>query len=260
VKNTARARNPAPPVRAKAVAPRETTRLLGDIRALIESARQHTAQAVNAGLVTLYWSIGARIRKDILKEKRADYGEQIVATLSRQLTAEYGRGFTRTNLFYMVQFAEAFPDQRIVHALSGQLSWTHFRQIISIEDSLKRDFYAEMCRIERWSTRALRRKIGTMLFERTALAKKPEEVVKQEIKALRDEDKVTPDLVFRDPYEHVELLQLAPSGIRVAEYLTELPPRDLLERKLHDALRNARAALAARRAPNSLPKEIGTGR
>lgn len=87
--------------------------------------------------------------------------------LSTQLTAEeYGRGFTRTNLFYMVQFAEAFPDQRIVHALSGQLSWTHFRQIVALDDSLKRDFYVEMCRIERWSTRALQRKIGTMLFER----------------------------------------------------------------------------------------------
>jgi len=88
----------------------------------------------------------------------------------------------------------------IVHALSAQLTWTHFREIIYLDDSLQRDYYAEMCRIERWNTRTLKSKIQGMLFERTAISKKPEELVKQEIAALRQEDKLTPDLVFRDPY------------------------------------------------------------
>jgi hypothetical protein len=130
-------------------------RLLDDVRGLIDAARRQVAQAVNAGLVTLYWHVGRRIRQEILGESRAAYGEQIVSALSTQLTAEYGRGFTRTNLFHMIRFAEMFPDDEIVHALRGQLSWTHFRELIAIDDPLKRDFYAEMCRVERWSTRTL---------------------------------------------------------------------------------------------------------
>lgn len=174
--------------------------LIGDIRSLIETARHNVAVTVNAGLTTLYWQIGNRIRQDILKEKRAEYGREIVVTLSRQLAVEYGRGFSKRNLFNMIRFTEVFPDERIVHALSAQLTWTHFREIICLDNSLQRDFYAEMCRIERWSTRTLKSKIQGMLFERTAISKKPEELVKQEIAALREEDKLTPDLVFRDPY------------------------------------------------------------
>src|SRR5581483_4687188 len=98
------------------------------------------------------------------------------------------------------RFAEVFPDAQIVSALRTQLGWTHFRQIIALDDPLKRDFYAEMCRVERWSTRALEKKIGSMLFERTALSKKPEKLIRQELAALRTENKLTPDLVFRDPY------------------------------------------------------------
>jgi predicted nuclease of restriction endonuclease-like (RecB) superfamily len=144
--------------------------------------------------------VGRRIRQDILKEKRADYGGQIVASLSRQLEAEFGRGFSRRNLFNMVRFAQVFPDFEIVTALRTQLGWTHFRQVIAIDDPLKRDFYAEMCRIERWNTRTLEKKINSMLFERTALSRKPTELAALELQQLREEDKVTPDLVFRDPY------------------------------------------------------------
>src|SRR2546430_627533 len=122
----------------------------------------------------LYWQIGQRIRTGILEEKRAEYGEQIVSALSSQLTAEFGTGFTKRNLFNMVRFAEVFPDPEIVHALRAQLSWTHLRRIIYLDDPLQRDFYAEMCRMERWSTRTLEQKIGGMLFERTALSKKPD--------------------------------------------------------------------------------------
>src|SRR5688572_23804527 len=125
---------------------------------------------------------------------------QIVSALSAQLEEEFGRGFTKRNLFNMLRFAEVFPDRKIVHALGAQLGWTHFRQIIYLDDELKRDFYAEMCRIERWSTRTLQKKIGSMLFERTALSRKPAKFAARELKQLREEDKLTPDLVFRDPY------------------------------------------------------------
>lgn len=174
--------------------------LLAELRELIFTARQQVAQTVNASLTMLYWQVGNRIRREILKEKRAEYGAEIVQTASAQLEAEFGRGFGRRNLFRMIRFAEVFPDPAIVSALLTQLGWTHFISIISIDDPLKRNFYAEMCRFERWSTRTLDQKIQSMLFERTALSAKPEKLVEIELKELRDTDKLTPDLVFRDPY------------------------------------------------------------
>jgi len=175
-------------------------RLLGDIRALIEAAREQTARAVNSALVALYWHIGERIREDILHEQRAEYGNAIVATVSRELTSDYGRGFTEKALWRMIQFAERFLDGEIVATLSRELSWSHFVELIPLEDPLKRDFYAEMCRIERWNVRTLRHKIGHLLYERTAVSKKPDELIAQDLAALRDEDRMTPDLIFRDPY------------------------------------------------------------
>ena len=171
-----------------------------DIRALILSARESVAYAVNAELTTLYWQIGTRIRQDILKEKRAEYGEEIVQALSAQLEMEFGQGFGAKSLRHMVRFAEVFPDDQIVSALRRQLTWTHLKQLIYLKDPLSRDFYAEMCRIERWSTRTLAKKIQSMLYERTVFSRKPDKLIKQELEALRAEDKLTPDLVFRDPY------------------------------------------------------------
>lgn len=339
-------------------------RLLGDIRHLIETARELTARAVNSELVGLYWHIGTRIRQDVLQEKRAEYGEQIVIALSSQLTGEYGQGFGRRSLFRMIQFAEFFPDVQIVSALSTQLGWSHFIELLSIEEPLKRDFYAEMCRIEHWSVRTLRHKISRLLFERTAVSQKPDDLIAADLAALRAEDRMTPDLVFRDPYfldflnltglyaekdveqailrelesfilelggdfafvarqkritvdnedyyldllfyhrrlrrlvaldlklgkfqaadkgqmelylrwlekhdtrpgeepplglilcaekseEHVELLQLDKSGIRVAKYLTELPPRELLEKTLHNSVQRARERLAGIEPPGA---------
>jgi len=174
--------------------------LINEIRSLIEQTRSQVAQTVNSALVLMNWHIGKRINDEILQNKRAEYGKEIVASLSRQLTLDYGKGFTKQNLFHMMRFAQSFSDFEIVSALSRQLSWTHFRQIIYIEDGLKRDFYAEMCRIERWNTRTLSEKIQGVLFERTAISRKPEETIKNEIAELREDDKLTPDLVFRDTY------------------------------------------------------------
>lgn len=148
----------------------------------------------------LYWKVGRRVRKDILGNERSPYGKEIVQTVSGQLVADYGKGFSRSNLFNMVRFSNISPKPGIVATLSLQLGWSHFIEIIPIEDSLKRDFYSEMCRIERWSVRTLRAKIDSMLFERTALSKKPKKLIQQEIDTLRKEDQMTPDLVFRDPY------------------------------------------------------------
>ncbi len=193
--------------------------LLDDVRDLIQQARAATAQAVNAALVLLYWQIGQRIRVEVLKEKRAEYGEQILSTLSKELTAEFGSGFSWPNLSRMMRFAEVFADRRIVSTLSNQLGWSHFVEIIYRKTDLERDFYAEMCRVERWSVRTLRAKIQSMLFERTALSRKPEKLAKQELEALRTEDILTPDMVFRDPYllNFVGLAGLAsrPSDVRV---------------------------------------------
>ncbi|HEY7153095.1 MAG TPA: PDDEXK nuclease domain-containing protein, partial [Gemmataceae bacterium] len=302
------------------------------------------------------WEVGQRIRRDILKEKRAEYGEEILPTLSAKLVADFSNGFSARNLARMIRFAEVFPNREIVSTLSNKLGWSHFVEIIHLPDDLQRDFYAEMCRVERWSVRTLRAKVQSMLFERTALSRKPAELARQELQALREEDRMTPDLVFRDPYfldflgladtysekdvetailrelqqfilelgagfafidrqkrlvidgkdyyidllfyhrrlrrllaidlkigafeaadkgqmelylrwlerhemqpgedpplglilcagkgeEQVELLQLDQSGIRVASYLTELPPRPVLRKKLHDAILLAQARL-----------------
>lgn len=174
--------------------------LLKEVRGMILETRTAASVAVNSALTILHWQIGSRIRKDILREGRAGYGEKIISNLSRHLEGEFGRGFGRRNLFNMLRFAEVFPDIKIVQSLIAQLGWTHFLHLIRLEDPLQRDFYAEMCRVERWSTRELERKIASMLYERTALSKKPELLIRGELDQLRTGGKITPDLVFRDPY------------------------------------------------------------
>jgi predicted nuclease of restriction endonuclease-like (RecB) superfamily len=337
----------------------DTKALFCDIRKLIEETRSSVATVVNAGLTLLYWQIGGRINKDILRGDRAGYGDEIVSTLARQLISEYGNGFSAKNIRHMMKFAEAFSDAQIVSTLSRQLSWSHFKELVYLHHPLQKEFYAEMCRIEHWSVRTLRQQIGSMLYERTAISKKPEEVVQAQLAQLRDEDLLSPELVFKDPYfldflglndrdlekdledavlrelekfllemgsgfaflarqkriqidhddyyidllffhrhlnrlialdlklgdfkaeykgqmelylrwlnkherrpeeneplgiilcagkkqELVEFMELGKSGIHVAEYLTGLPPRALLEQKLHKAVEDARARMAER--------------
>ena len=269
----------------------------------------------------------------------------------------------------MVQFAEVFSDREIVVSLIRQLTWTHFIVLIPLKDPLQRDFYAEMCRIEKWGTRTLRDRIASMLYERTALSKRPKRLIEQELKTLREEDRLTPDLIFRDPYvldflglkdlysekdlenallreiesfllelgngfafverqkritldgddyyldllfyhrrlcrliavelklgdfkpadtgqmelylrwldrqerqkgeekplglilcagkkhETVEVLELEPRGIHVAEYLTALPPRELLQKRLHDAIIRSRLRLAEQQADDAPAKPV----
>ncbi len=333
--------------------------LITDLQRLIEEARHSVAQAVNMGLTLLYWRIGQRIRTEVLGQARAEYGQEILPTLSAELTPRYGRGFSARSLWRMVQFSENFPNEPVVLTLSRQLAWSHFQELIGLKDPLARDFYAEMCRIERWSVRTLRERVASMLFERTALSKKPDELIRLELDALHAQGDVTPPLLLKDPYvldflglqdrylekdledailrelenfllelgagfsfiarqkriqldsddfyidllfynrklrrlvaidlklgdfkaeykgqmelylrwlakhdqepgdqpplgiilctgkkhEQIELLELSKSGIHVAEYLTVLPPREVFEQKIHDALALAQARLAGK--------------
>jgi len=333
--------------------------LVSSIRPLIEQATAHVAQSVNSELVLLYWQIGKRISDDLPAGSRAEYGAKVVELVSKRLAAEYGKGFRRSNVFHMIRFAEVFDDAKIVQTLSGQLSWSHFIEIIYLKNPLQRQFYTEMARVERWSVRTLRKKIQGLLYERTAISRKPEEMAIRELEALQDDDRMTPDLVFRDPYlldflgledtyserdleaailrelerfllelgtdfsfvarqkrmtigdrdfyldllfyhrnlhrlvaielklgsfdaaykgqmelylrwldryerrpgeeppiglilcgeknrEQIELLQLDRGEIRVAEYLVELPPREILEAKLHEAIHLAKGQVEAR--------------
>ena len=173
--------------------------LLHEIRALIEDARRQVAHAVNAGLTITYWQIGKRLLTENLTDGRGEYGQKILATLSAELVREFGKGFSYSALTRMTRFAEQFPDERILATLLQELTWSHFTLLLPLKDPLAREFYAEMCRVERWSVRTLRQKIGGMLFERTALSKNSSEVVRQELASLRD-GQMTPDMVFRDPY------------------------------------------------------------
>jgi len=174
--------------------------LFSEIKQVIEDSQQSVAQAVNVGLTAMYWNIGKQINEDILKNKRAEYGKQILPTLSSKLVVEYGKGFSERNLKRMVDFYSKFSDFPIVASLIRQLSWSHFTLIIPLKTDIERDFYAQMCRIEKWSTRTLQKKIDSMLFERTAISKKPEELAKLELTQLKEENKLSPDLVFKDHY------------------------------------------------------------
>lgn len=174
--------------------------LFSDISSLIENSKKYVAHNVNSTITLLYWKIGKRINIDILQNKRAEYGKQIVVSLTRQLEGIYGKGFDEKNIRRMMQFASVFIDESIVVSLTRQLTWTHIITLIPVKQPLQREFYAEMCRVENWSVKMLRKKIDGMLCERTAISKKPKQLITQEIKQLREEDILTPDLVFRNPY------------------------------------------------------------
>ena len=335
----------------------EPSVILTDIRLLIENARQRAAVAVNAELTLLYWQVGKRIQKEVLNDRRGTYGKQIIVTLAQQLTAEYGKGWSEKQLRHCLRIAEIFTDEAILSTVRRQLSWSHIKSIMYLDDPMKREFYIEVARIEGWSSRQLQERINSQLFERTAISKKPEETIKGDLQALRAEGCLSADLAFRDPYlldfhgladtysekdlesaivaelqrfiiemgsdfaflarqkritidqrdyyidllfyhrrlkclvaidlkigefeaafkgqmelylrylekheqlegentpiglilctgknhEHVELLQLDKSNIRVADYLTQLPPKEILEEKLHRSIEIARQRLA----------------
>ena len=175
-------------------------RLFNQISTLITAARERVAVGVNTELTKLNWNVGNCINREILGRGRAEYGKQIVKGLASRLMLIHGSGWDEKSLRHCLRAAETFGEDEIVSATRRQLSWTHIKTLSYISDSLKRQFYLEMCAAEHWGTRALQGRIASMMYERTAIAKKPEVVVKRDLDALRDGGKMSADLAFRDPY------------------------------------------------------------
>jgi predicted nuclease of restriction endonuclease-like (RecB) superfamily len=163
--------------------------LYRELSELIEQSKRQLVSVVNNTLTMLFWHIGGKINAHILQHKRAEYGKQIVATLSRQLTSAYGNSFEEKNLRRMMQFAEQFSDIEIVVTLSRQLSWSHFLVLLPIKNWKAKIFYAEMSAKEMWSVRELRKQIENKIYERKSLAN---------IQLRQDNN--TSDAVFKDPY------------------------------------------------------------
>ena len=257
--------------------PEQHLALFETVNELIAGAKQRIASTANHELTLLYWKIGKSIRDVVLQNERATYGKEVVANLSRRLTDQYGRGWSEQQLRHCLHSAEVFSEEQILSTVWRELSWSHMKVIMYLDDSLKRKFYTEMCRLERWSVRLLSERIDSMLYERTAISRKPDELIEQELEELNQKDTITPDLIFRDPYlldflglkdtfsekdletailadlqrfitEHIELLMLEGSSIKVAQYLTELPEKALLQSRLHQAI-----AIAKQRHENNSP-------
>jgi predicted nuclease of restriction endonuclease-like (RecB) superfamily len=176
------------------------TQLLDALVSLIDNSRNRVATTINSELTLLYWNIGKQINDDILKNKRADYGKKVLPLLSKELTERYGTGFSERNLKNFIDLNANYPDLQILHSVSAKLSWTHIRSLISIDDELKREFYIQMCQHELWSVRTLQERISSMLYERTAISKKPGQTIINDLKQLENEKKISPDLTFKDPY------------------------------------------------------------
>ncbi len=210
---------------------RSNAGLAADVRDMIGQTRGHVARTVNAGMTFLYWRIGKRIQMEVLQHERAEYGKEILATLSQELSSEFGRGYSYSALTRMVKFAEVFPDEKIVAALRRQLGWTHFlfyhrnlKRLIAIDLKLgnfKAEYKGQMELYLRWLAH----------YEQQPGEESPLGII----------------LCAGKKEEQIELLELGDSGIHVAEYLTALPSRELLQQKLHDAIKISQARLEAKK-------------
>ncbi len=179
---------------------KKISQLFEQITKFIEESRKSVAVSVNWEITNLYWNIGTVIRKELFNDKRAEYGKKVVENLSVQLISAYGRGWSQRHLPNCIKFSDVFYDIETLHTLCAELSWSHLRLFMGIDDEMKRSFYMEICKLERWPVRLLQERINSMLYERTAISKKPEETVKKDIEQLRNNQQITPDMVFRDPY------------------------------------------------------------
>lgn len=177
--------------------PPEQHTLYQEIASLIETAKTETAIYVNAKISLLYWNIGSRINTEVLEHSRAGYGKEILATLSQELTLQYGKGYSYSALTRMCKVAGCFTRENIA-ALSQQLSYSHLIELVAVEDNLKREFYVRMATEGRWSLRKLRDQIDKMLFERTALAQKPEQQIAEVLG--NNKQAQNPDMVFKTTY------------------------------------------------------------
>ena len=178
----------------------ESQRLYMDVCGIIDETRTRVAVYVNAEVCHTNWLIGKRIKEDVLYNKRAEYGKQVIKNLSLHLTERYGKGWGFSTLQHCVRAAYTFTEAEIIYAVRTQFSWTHLRSLMSISDELARKFYMQMCCYEHWDTRTLDQKIDSQLYERTALSCRPEEVIRQTLDETAEKNILVPDLVFRSSY------------------------------------------------------------
>lgn len=172
-------------------------KLYNSIISLIETAKGETAVYVNAKISILYWNIGNIINSEFLQKGRADYGSEIIATLSQQLTKNYGRGYSYSALTRMSKIANCFTKENIA-TLSQQLSYSHLVELVSITDKVKRDFYVQATMEAKWSLRQLREQVDKMVFERMVLTKLPPTRIAEGI--AKHTESPNPDLVFKTSY------------------------------------------------------------
>ena len=175
----------------------KTGDLLGDVRAILDQARQKAYASVNFAMVECYWQIGRRIvEAEQHGQRRADYGEGIIRALSRNLTNEFGRGFSYANLKNFRQFYLVYPDFEKSYAVRSQLSWTHYRLIMRVENPVARDFYMQEAAGQNWSSRVLERNINTHYYER--LLTSPDKRVALEVTGAFENHQ--PGDFIKDPY------------------------------------------------------------
>lgn len=165
-----------------------------EIRNILHTARNKVYQTANFAMVEAYWNIGKSIIKEQGGDEKAAYGTGLLKELSEQMTRDFGKGFTVTNLKYMRQFYLTFPNG---HALRGELSWTHYRLLMKVENDNAREFYMQEAVKSQWSTRQLERQINSFFYERL-LSSKNKERVAAEVRDLEPAKK--PEDIIRDPY------------------------------------------------------------
>lgn len=180
--------------------PQAEETLYGDVCQIIDGARNRIATYMNTEVCMTNWYVGKRIKEDVLYNQRAQYGKQILMNLSVRLTEKYGSGWSLYKLQHCVRAAYTFSEEEIMYATRTQLTWTHLRTLMSVKDPLERQFYAQMCGIEHWDTRTLDEKIDQQLYQRTAISRKSENVIRQELEEARTGNQLLPDMVFRSSY------------------------------------------------------------
>lgn len=174
--------------------------LYADVCGIIDAAKLKIASYVNTDVCMTYWRVGTRIKEDVLFNKRAEYGKQIVKNLSGKLNQHYGKGWGYKTLQHCIRAAYTFSEDEIVYATRRQLYWSHLRSVMFLKNGLERQFYIEMAALEHWDTRTLDEKIDKQLYQTTALSRRPEDVIKKELSELRETQVMQPDIVFRSSY------------------------------------------------------------
>ncbi len=187
-----------------------------EIKKTLLTARNKVYAVANQAMIEAYWHIGKAIVTMQGGERRAEYGQQLLKSLSARLTADFGKGFTTSNLGYMRQFYLTFP---MYHAVRGELGWTHYRLLLRVQNDKARRFYLEECAKAGWSTRQLERQINSFFYERL-LASRDNAAVAEEITSLEPPGR--PEDIIRDPY--------------VLEFLGLEPHASFFEKELEQAL------------------------